>query len=51
MQMVEGTLMRQASMLAYNDSWMLILLSFVFVMPAVFLLRKPKGQAAPADLH
>jgi DHA2 family multidrug resistance protein len=48
---MEGTLMKQASMLAYNDAWMLILLSFVIVMPAVFLLRRPKGPVALVDAH
>ena len=34
--------MKQATMLAYNDSWLLILLSFLVVAPAVFVLRKPQ---------
>ncbi|HXT15325.1 MAG TPA: DHA2 family efflux MFS transporter permease subunit [Gemmatimonadaceae bacterium] len=51
MKAVEGTLMRQASMLGYNDAWMLILLSFVCVAPAVLMLRKPKNRAAPAEVH
>jgi DHA2 family multidrug resistance protein len=38
-------------MLAYNDAWMLILISFLFVMPAVLLLRKPKGSAVAVDAH
>jgi hypothetical protein len=38
-------------MLAYNDSWMLILLSFLIVAPAVFVLRKPQPMAAPVDAH
>lgn len=42
---------RQASMLAYNDCWMLILIAFVIASPAVFLLRKPKGKAAAVDAH
>jgi DHA2 family multidrug resistance protein len=52
--MMDGVLMRQASMLAYNDAWMLILLSFVAVVPAVFLLRRPSSRAsavASADAH
>lgn len=48
---VEHTLMRQASMLAYNDSWLLILLVFVVTSPAVLLLRKPKAGAVVADAH
>jgi DHA2 family multidrug resistance protein len=44
--------MRQASMLSYNDAWMLLLLTFIVVAPAIFLLRKPRGGAAmPAEAH
>jgi DHA2 family multidrug resistance protein len=50
---LEGIVMRQASMLAYNDAWILILLSFVAVSPAIFFLRKPKPKTggAPVDMH
>jgi len=49
---IDGTIMRQASMLAYNDAWLLLAISFLFVTPLVFLLRKPRGRApAPADAH
>ena len=34
---------RQASMLAYNDAWMMIFLSFIVTAPAIFLLGKPKA--------
>jgi MFS transporter, DHA2 family, multidrug resistance protein len=43
--------MRQASMLSYNDAWLLLLLTFVVVSPAIFLLRKHRGSAAPVDAH
>ena len=44
--------MRQASMLSYNDAWMLLLLTFICVAPAILLLRKPRGRgAAPAEAH
>jgi MFS transporter, DHA2 family, multidrug resistance protein len=46
--MLDGILMRQAAMQAYNDAWMLLLLTFVAVVPAVFLLRKPSARAASA---
>ena len=49
--LLDLTMMKQASMLAYNDSWMLILLSFLIVAPAVFVLRKPNPMAAPVDAH
>jgi len=48
---LEGTVRKQAAMLAYNDAWLFILLSFLCVIPAVFLLRKPKGRAAAVDAH
>lgn len=48
---LDGQVTRQASMLAYNDCWMLILICFVVTIPAIFLLRKPKGKAAPVDAH
>lgn len=48
---IEGQVRKQAAMLAYNDSWMFILLSFLVVIPAVFLLRRPRGGAAPVDAH
>lgn len=55
MAVLDGLLMRQASMLAYNDSWMLLLLSFICVVPAVALLRRPRSRtaaaAAAADAH
>jgi hypothetical protein len=39
-------------MLAYNDSWLFILISFLCVIPAVFLLRKNRGGGGGAvDAH
>ena len=48
---LEGTVMKQSAMLAYNDSWIFILLCFLVVIPAVFLLRKPTKRAAIIDAH
>ena len=48
MAILDGTLMRQATMRAYNDAWMLLFLSFICVAPAVLLLRKPHARPAPA---
>ncbi len=42
---------RQSAMLSYNDAWMLLLLSFLIVSPAILLLRRPKGRAAAVDAH
>jgi DHA2 family multidrug resistance protein len=41
----------QAMMLAYNDSWMFILKTFIIVTPAVLILRKPQGHGAPGEMH
>jgi DHA2 family multidrug resistance protein len=52
LQLLDSQLMRQATMLAYNDAWQLILLSFLCVVPAVFLLRKRRGApGAVVDAH
>ncbi len=48
---INGVVMRQATMLAYNDAWLLILVAFVFTTPAVLLLRKPRGKPAVVDAH
>lgn len=42
---------KEAAMLAYNDSWMLILIFFILASPAILVLRKPKGKAPVADAH
>jgi DHA2 family multidrug resistance protein len=42
---------RQAAMLSYNDAWLLLLLTFLIVSPAILLLRRPKGRGAPVDAH
>lgn len=51
LQLLDSQLMRQATMLAYNDAWLLILLSFLAVVPAVFLLRRRRGPAVVVDAH
>lgn len=48
---VEQLVMRQAAMLSYNDAWIVILLSFVVVSPAIVFLRKPKAAAGAIDMH
>lgn len=45
---LDATVMRQAAMLSYNACWMMILVSFVVTVPAIFLLRRPRRSAAPA---
>ena len=46
MRILNGTVMAQASTMSYNDAFLLLGLSFVVAVPAVFLLRKPKGAPA-----
>ncbi len=41
---------RQAAMLSFNDAWILLLLSFLLVSPAILLLRR-STRGAPADGH
>jgi len=48
---IDAIMMKQASMQAYNDAWLLLLLCFICVVPAVFLLKKPKAHAAAVDAH
>jgi DHA2 family multidrug resistance protein len=43
---------RQAAMLSYNDAWMLLLISFLIVAPAILMLRRHRGAAAvPGGAH
>jgi MFS transporter, DHA2 family, multidrug resistance protein len=49
--LLDQEVMRQASMLSYNDAWMLLLITFVVVSPAILLLRKPRGSTASSDPH
>ncbi len=46
---VSNTLTTQATMMAYNNCWILILLVFVFCSPAILLLRKPRPGAATVE--
>ncbi len=50
--LLDQTINRQASMLGYNDAWMLLLVAFVVISPAVLIIRKPSKHAAGAvDMH
>jgi len=43
---------RQAAMLSYNDAWMLLLISFLAVAPAILMLRRHRSAAAvPGGAH
>jgi DHA2 family multidrug resistance protein len=48
--LLDGQVTRQAAMLSYNDAWLLLLITFVVVSPAILLLRRPRpasGGPAP----
>jgi len=44
---LDGVLMRQASTMAYNDGFLLILVSFVVLAPAVLVIKRAKVKPAP----
>jgi DHA2 family multidrug resistance protein len=52
MKLLDLAVTRQSMMLSYNDAWMLILISFVIVAPAILILKKPRPIGAGAvDAH
>ncbi len=53
LQLLDGQVMRQATMLSYNDAWRLLLTTFVIVAPAILLLRKPRMRPSgpPPGAH
>ena len=51
MALLDQETMRQAAMLSYNDAWLLLLLTFIVVSPAIFLLRRPRGSGPTVDGH
>ena len=52
LRVINETVQAQASVMAYNNAFILLGITFIFAMPAVFLLRKPKrGASAPAEAH
>jgi DHA2 family multidrug resistance protein len=53
LQVLNGQVQRQATMLGFNDAWILVLIVFAAVSPAILLLRRPKPSATPvaAEAH
>ena len=51
MAIVEHTIQAQASVMAFNDGFLLLGLSFVFTSPAILLLRVGKSAAPPGAGH
>jgi len=50
-RVIDQTVIRQASILAYNDSWLFILICFACTTPAILLLRKPRGAVVAVEGH
>ncbi len=46
--LIDQAVQTQAQTLAYNNAFLMIGVVFVFVFPALFLLKKPAGGAPPA---
>jgi DHA2 family multidrug resistance protein len=51
LELLNQQVTQQASMLSYNDAWILLLITFAVVSPTILLLRKPKGKAVAIDAH
>ena len=49
--MIYGEVQRQASVLSFLDDFRMLSWIFFLIAPAVFLVRRPKGRAAPAAAH
>ncbi len=48
---LEGTLQRQATMLAYIDNFWMLALATLVLVPCVLLVRKPKRGGGRAPVH
>ncbi len=49
---LDRTVQAQASVMAYNNAFILLGITFVIALPAVLMLRKPRrGAAPPAEAH
>jgi DHA2 family multidrug resistance protein len=49
--LLDGTLMRQASVLSFNDTFWVIAVLVLAFLPLVFLLGKPQQNAAVSEAH
>jgi DHA2 family multidrug resistance protein len=52
-KLIDLTVTQQAQVLSYNDSFLMILLTFLFTAPAILILRRPKPReiAPQVDAH
>jgi DHA2 family multidrug resistance protein len=49
---LDRSVMIQASTMGYNDGFLFILVSFVLVAPAIFIIRRPSGKAqVSGEMH
>ncbi len=48
---VWGIIQRQAAMLSYNDTFLLLAIMFIAMLPLLLLLRKPKTGGGPVMAH
>ena len=52
LRLLDHAVQAQAAVMAYNNAFILLGLSFLFALPAVLMLRRPKRGAGPsADAH
>ena len=51
LMLIDQTVMRQATMLSYNHTFLFVLFVSVATIPTLLLLRKPKPGAAPVAAH
>ena len=52
LRLIDQAVQAQSSVMAYNNAFILLGLTFVLALPTVLMLRKPKrGAAAPAEAH
>ena len=51
LKILDGSVMAQAATMSYNDAFLLLGVTFVLAVPAVFLLHKPKKAPAGGGGH
>jgi DHA2 family multidrug resistance protein len=51
LEMLYGMVRKQAAALAYNRIFFIIGLAFLAIIPLLLLLKRPKHQTGPANLH
>jgi len=49
-KIIDLTVTQQAQVLSYNDSFLMILATFLLVSPAILILRRPKARQIPGGI-